>query len=113
MGKTVSFVLSPLLIGPGVYIYGASGPDYGSYEVNIDGNALRKSAHATANTTFPHLIYSNTTLSNSRHTLKLSNLGALDGDNGANKFLFDYLQATVQLGPAGLVYLLQLHAYLS
>jgi hypothetical protein len=84
-------------------VYGASGPDYGSYEVSIDGKGVVQSAHAAVNASNPHLLFSTTSLQYSPHTLKLTNLGARDGDAGAQNFLFDYLQTTVQLAPAGLV----------
>jgi hypothetical protein len=31
----------------------------------------------------------------------VTNLGAQNGDNGGNQLLFDYLETTVQLAPAG------------
>ncbi|KAF9506400.1 hypothetical protein BS47DRAFT_1367411 [Hydnum rufescens UP504] len=87
--------------GPALFVYGASGPDYGSYEVSIDGESIVLSAHASFNASSPHLLYSNSSLSYANHTLKLTNLGAQSTDQGASKFLFDYLLATTQLAPSG------------
>lgn len=90
-----------ILVGRAIYIYGASGPQFGSYQVSIDGNNVVKTAHAATNASDPFLLFSNTSLLNANHTLTLTNLGARDGDNGANDFLFDYLQFEVDLAPAG------------
>jgi hypothetical protein len=87
--------------GPALFVYGASGPDYGSYEVSIDGGSIVLSAHASFNASSPHLLYSNSSLSYANHTLKLTNLGAQSSDQGASKFLFDYLLATTELAPSG------------
>lgn len=81
-------------------MYGASGPSFGSYEISLDGGSQVLSAHASQNAT-NYLLYSSTNLTYSNHTLKVTNLGAKDNDNGGNQFLFDYLDTTVQLAPAG------------
>lgn len=88
--------------GPALYIYGFSGPDYGSFEVAIDGEKTL-SAYAAENGTTPHLLYKSDTLAYTTHTLTLTNKGALDGDAGGNAFLFDFLYLTVQMAPAGCV----------
>lgn len=94
-------MLSTPSVGPAIYIYGMSGPDFGSFEVDIDSNKTTLSAYAAENGTAPHLLYSTESLKYADHTLTLKNLGALDGDNGGNAFLFDFLHMTVQMGPAG------------
>lgn len=89
-----------VILGPTIYIYGAAGPTYGSYEISIDGGSHVSSAHASANAS-SYLLYCNNSLTYGYHTLKVTNLGAKDGDNGGNAFLFDYLDTTVQLAPSG------------
>lgn len=89
--------------GPALYIYGFSGPDYGSFEVAIDDEKTTLSAYAAENGTTPHLLYKTDSLAYTTHTLTLTNKGALDGDAGGNAFLFDYLDLTVQMAPAGCV----------
>lgn len=96
---------SPSLEGPALFVYGASGPDYGSYEISLDGGSIILSAHASSNASIPHLLYSNSSLPYANHTLKVTNLGALNGDQGAGKFLFDYLLATTEIAPTGRVFL--------
>jgi hypothetical protein len=86
--------------GPTLFIYGAAGPAYGSFEISIDGSSNISTAHASQNTS-GHLLFSTTSLKYDNHTLKVTNLGAQSGDDGGNQFLFDYLQSTVQLAPAG------------
>jgi hypothetical protein len=87
--------------GPALYLYGASGPDYGSYEISIDGGSVILSAYASTNASNPHLLYSNSSLPYANHTLKVTNLGAQNGDQGAGNFLFDYLLATTEIAPSG------------
>ena len=89
-----------VILGPAIYVYGAAGPAYGSYEIFIDDTSHIASAHASSNAS-GYLLYSTTNLTYDNHTLKVINLGAKDGDNGGNAFLFDYLETTVQLAPAG------------
>lgn len=86
--------------GPALYIYGFSGPDYGSFEVAIDDEKTTLSAYAAENGTTPHLLYKSDTLAYTTHTLTLTNKGALGGDAGGNAFLLDYLDLTVQMAPA-------------
>ncbi|KAJ7786707.1 hypothetical protein B0H14DRAFT_2957842 [Mycena olivaceomarginata] len=94
---TISFNFT----GPAVYAFGASGPDYGSYEVLVDGKSTTKSAYAASNASAPYLLYSADSLTYSPHTLTLRNLGKQGTDAGGGAFLFDFLRATVQLAPAG------------
>ncbi|KAJ6455463.1 hypothetical protein C8R45DRAFT_782890, partial [Mycena sanguinolenta] len=87
--------------GPAIYVFGASGPDYGSYEVALDGTATTKSAYAAANASSPYLLYGTDSLAYAAHTLTLRNLGKQGADAGGAAFLFDFLRTTVQLGPTG------------
>jgi len=86
--------------GPTIFVYGAAGPAYGSFEISLDGHSNVFSAYAPQNAS-GHLLFSATTLEYVNHTLTVTNLGAKDGDNGGNQLLFDYLDAGVQLAPAG------------
>ncbi|KAF8064396.1 hypothetical protein FPV67DRAFT_1504838 [Lyophyllum atratum] len=97
IGASVTFNFT----GPALYIYGHSGPSYGSYEVQIDGTTTTSSAYAPTNASGPSLLYAATNLTYAPHTLTLLNLGAKEGDKGGNALFFDYLQTTVQLAPAG------------
>lgn len=91
-------------IGPAVYVYGAAGPQYGSYAIALDGTETTHSAHSSTNQTLPYLLYSNTTLPYANHTITIRNLGASQSsDAGASAFLLDYILTTVQLAPQGYV----------
>lgn len=96
IGASLSFNFT----GPAIYIYGHAGPDYGSYEVDIDDVATVLSAHLETNATTPYLLYGASNLTYAQHTLALRNLGAKSNASG-NAFLFDFLQATIQVAPAG------------
>ncbi|KAF5363126.1 hypothetical protein D9757_007965 [Collybiopsis confluens] len=89
--------------GPALYIYGFSGPDYGSYEVQLDGISTKASAFSSNNASTPHLLYGTNNLTYSVHELTLRNLGAVsgNGDGGGNSLLFDFLEFSVQLAPGG------------
>lgn len=93
-------IISSYLIGPTLYLYGAAGPSYGSYDVSIDGTSNVSTAYASTNAT-NYLLYGTSGLTYDNHTLKVTNLGSQSGDEGGDEFLFDYLQTTVQLAPAG------------
>ncbi|KZP17380.1 hypothetical protein FIBSPDRAFT_830620 [Athelia psychrophila] len=86
--------------GPTLFVYGAAGPSYGSYEISIDGGSTVSTAYAAANAT-NYLLFGTSGLTYDNHTLKVTNLGAQGGDKGGDDLLFDYLQTTVQLAPAG------------
>jgi hypothetical protein len=88
------------MTGPTLFIYGAAGPAYGSFEISIDGGSNVSTAHAPQNAS-DYLLFSTTSLTYDNHTLKVTNLGAQNGDNGGNQLLFDYLETTVQLAPPG------------
>ncbi|KAK7445755.1 hypothetical protein VKT23_014751 [Stygiomarasmius scandens] len=89
--------------GPAIFIYGSSGPDYGSYEVQLDSSTITQSAYSSTNGSAPHLLYGATNLTYDTHQLTLRNVGAQsqNGDAGGNALLFDFLRFTVQLAPAG------------
>ncbi|KAF5376722.1 hypothetical protein D9615_007837 [Tricholomella constricta] len=97
VGASVAFNFT----GPALFIYGHSGPAYGSYEVQIDSTTSKFSAYAANNASRSFLLYGASNLTYAPHTLTLRNLGAVNGDAGGDTLLFDYLQATVQLAPAG------------
>ncbi|KAG8874390.1 hypothetical protein FRB97_005951, partial [Tulasnella sp. 331] len=87
--------------GPAIYIFGASGPQYGSYAITVDGTEWTYSAYAATNAS-NYLLYGNPNLSYGNHQLEIRNLGAFQAtDHGASAFLLDYILATVQLGPQG------------
>ncbi|KAG6808171.1 hypothetical protein H0H92_005157 [Tricholoma furcatifolium] len=97
IGASVSFNFT----GPAIFVYGASGPSYGSYEVQLDSEVSTASAYSATNVSEPSLLYGRNNLTYDSHTLTLRNLGAQNRDAGGNSLLFDYLQVTVQLAPAG------------
>jgi len=90
-------------LGPAIYIYGNTGPTYGSYQVEIDSEVLQYSAYreSASNASTPLFAASNLTYAN--HNLVLRNLGARPdvGDKGGDAFLLDYIQSTIQLAPTG------------
>ena len=61
------------------------------------------SAYAASNASTPHLLFGASNLTYGFHELLLRNLGAKSGDAGGNELLFDFIQTTVQLAPAGCV----------
>ncbi|KAJ7644705.1 hypothetical protein FB45DRAFT_824844 [Roridomyces roridus] len=96
-GATVEFNFT----GPAIYVFGAAGPAFGSYEVTIDGSSVTKSAYLPSDAASPYMLYGADNLSYADHTLRLRNLGKQGADAGGGEFLFDFLRTTVQLGPAG------------
>ncbi|KAK7032594.1 hypothetical protein VNI00_012857 [Paramarasmius palmivorus] len=87
--------------GPAIYIYGHSGPSYGTYSIDIDGKSSTLSAYATNNASTPYLLYGESNLTYAQHSLKLKNLGKQGQDQGGNGLLLDFIRATVQLAPEG------------
>jgi hypothetical protein len=87
--------------GPAIFIYGYAGPSYGWHEVQIDSTSSISSAYAANNASTPYLLFGTNNLTYGFHELVLRNLGAKNGDGSGNELLFDFLQTTVQLGPAG------------
>ncbi|KAF9254793.1 hypothetical protein L218DRAFT_975779 [Marasmius fiardii PR-910] len=74
--------------GPSLWIYGHSGPSYGSYSITIDDQVtLTRSAYAASNVSTPYLLYGTTNLTDSAHTVRLRNLGKQQslGDGGGNR----------------------------
>lgn len=94
------FLNKSLPLGPALYMYGASGPSYGSYEVNIDGTSLTSTAYSSTNASNPYLLYGANNLTYANHVLILRNLGAGNEGEGGS-LLFDFLDTTVQLAPSG------------
>lgn len=94
--------------GPALYIYGFSGPEYGSYEVLLDSSSVTASAYSSSNGSTPHLLYGTSNLTYGEHEITLRNLGAIlsNGDGGGNSLLFDFLRFTVQLAPSGCVHVI-------
>ncbi|KAF9074327.1 hypothetical protein BDP27DRAFT_1214314 [Rhodocollybia butyracea] len=99
--NTINASVSLNFTGPALYIYGFSGPEYGSYEVQLDSSSVVFSAYASSNGSLPHLLFGESNLTYDNHELTIRNLGALNGDGGGNSLLFDFLKFTVQLAPAG------------
>ncbi|KAJ3872576.1 hypothetical protein F5051DRAFT_150965 [Lentinula edodes] len=100
---TVNASINFNFTGPALYIYGFSGPEYGSYEVLLDSSSVTASAYSSSNGSTPHLLYGTSNLTYGEHEITLRNLGAIssNGDGGGNSLLFDFLRFTVQLAPAG------------
>ncbi|KAJ7776816.1 hypothetical protein DFH07DRAFT_865656 [Mycena maculata] len=94
---TVSFNFT----GPAIYLFGAAGPVYGSYEVLFDGVSSTRSVYVVSNALTPCLLYCAVNLTYTAHTLTLHNLGKQGTDAGGREFLFDFLRATLQLAPVG------------
>jgi hypothetical protein len=89
--------------GPAVYIYGNTGPDFGSYEIQIDSAKIRQSAYSATASNASRLLYGASNLSYKMHNIMLTNLGAIpeNGDGGGDRFLLDYITSTIQVGPTG------------
>ncbi|KIJ44171.1 hypothetical protein M422DRAFT_228862 [Sphaerobolus stellatus SS14] len=101
---TIGASLSFNFTGPAIYIYGSAGPDYGTFEVNIDGSSAIVNAHLDDDAPNPYLFYGTKTLAYVPHTLVLRNLGSKNTTAAAlgagNAFLFDFLRTTIQVAPA-------------
>ncbi|KAF8900121.1 hypothetical protein CPB84DRAFT_1048079 [Gymnopilus junonius] len=91
------------ITGPSVYVYGNTGPSYGSYEVNIDTFTMQYSAFRESATDKSTLLFAASNLTYANHVIIVRNLGALPGagDKGGDAFLLDYIDTTIQLAPAG------------
>lgn len=98
-----TFVSLAIHTGSDIYVYGASGPSFGSIEIALDGASSAStvvSAYAT-NTTVPHLVYEAHNLSTpSMHQLVMKNLGPRSQEEGSS-MLLDFVKTTVQLAPQG------------
>ncbi|KIM41838.1 hypothetical protein M413DRAFT_138966 [Hebeloma cylindrosporum] len=101
--KTKGASVSLNFTGPAIYIYGSMGPTYGSYEVEIDSVQMQYSAYRESADNSSKLLFSASSLTYANHSLVLRNLGARSdvGDKGGDAFLLDYIDATIQLAPAG------------
>ncbi|KAF8816883.1 hypothetical protein BYT27DRAFT_7076140 [Phlegmacium glaucopus] len=102
--KKIGACVSLDITGPAVFIYGNTGPSYGSYEVQIDRVVQRFSAYReSSDNSSSKLLYSSTSLTYAKHHVVLRNLGAKPevGDKGGDAFLLDYIRSTIQLAPSG------------
>ncbi|KAJ2927990.1 hypothetical protein H1R20_g9115, partial [Candolleomyces eurysporus] len=89
--------------GPALYVYGHKGPRFGSIRIGLDTATIEVSAYAASESTSPTLLYSTSNLTYARHSLALTNVGAVSsaGDAGGDAFLLDFIQWTIQAAPAG------------
>ncbi|KAJ6471762.1 hypothetical protein C8R47DRAFT_988001 [Mycena vitilis] len=85
--------------GSEFFLYGAVGPAFGSYEIEVDGCAEQHSANAAQNSS-GHLLFSGKNLAYSDHTVKVTNLGPKHYGEGTD-LLVDFLKTTVDIAPAG------------
>ncbi|KAF6750364.1 hypothetical protein DFP72DRAFT_910902 [Ephemerocybe angulata] len=85
--------------GPAIYLYGHTGPRFGSYEIQLDTQTIIQSAHGAEESTGPTLLYGAENLTYGNHQLSLKNLGAKGAEG--NAFLLDFIQYTFQAAPAG------------
>ncbi|TFK68794.1 hypothetical protein BDN72DRAFT_960023 [Pluteus cervinus] len=98
--RQVGAVVGFNFTGPAIYVYGNSGPAFGSFEVNLDGIKTNYSAYAAKNATTPYVLFKADNLTYSKHQLSFKNLGA--GSQGPGDIFFlDYMQQTIQVAPAG------------
>lgn len=90
-------------LGPALYVYGSTGPTFGSYEIEIDSTVLRYSAYSQTSKNVSTLLFAASNLTFANHNVVLRNVGAqVDaGDKGGDGFLLDYIHSTIQLAPAG------------
>ncbi|PPQ83210.1 hypothetical protein CVT25_004269 [Psilocybe cyanescens] len=91
------------ITGPALYVYGSTGPTFGSYEIEIDSTVLRYSAYSQTSKNVSTLLFAASNLTFANHNVVLRNVGAqVDaGDKGGDGFLLDYIHSTIQLAPAG------------
>lgn len=89
-------------VGTGLDIYGASGPAYGSYDVQIDGQSTIATAYAPENGTTPYLMYTTSGLNVSQeHTLVLRNLGNNGNTTQGSLMLLDFASLSVPISAQG------------
>jgi len=89
--------------GPAIYVYGAIGPAYGTFQVVLDNQAtLNGTAFRSAPYTGSYLLFGTSGLTYGNHQITLRNLGVTAVDSG-NALLLDYIQSTIQLAPSGQV----------
>ncbi|KAJ6504554.1 hypothetical protein DFH09DRAFT_1000692 [Mycena vulgaris] len=94
-GASFSFAFK----GAEFFLYGAVGPAFGSYKVDIDGCVEEHSAHA-ANNASGHLLFHTKSLAYQDHTVTITNLGPKHRSEGTN-LLVDFIKTTVDIAPAG------------
>ncbi|KAK6981115.1 hypothetical protein R3P38DRAFT_3115145 [Favolaschia claudopus] len=85
--------------GSEFFLFGAAGPAFGSYEVDIDGWKETRSAHAAQNVS-QHLLFHANKLLYKEHTVKVTNLGGKRRGEGKD-LLVDFVKTTVDIAPAG------------
>ncbi|CED84703.1 hypothetical protein [Phaffia rhodozyma] len=95
-GASVAFNFT----GSSLYVWGATGPTCGSYQITLDGNVSNHTAYNTVNGTDRFLLYGASNLSYSAHELTLQNLGDLDGQSGG-ELLLDLVEVAVAFAGAG------------
>lgn len=96
----------PRILGTDIYVYGASGPTYGSFSISVDNQTVTGSAYS-AQEGVPYLLYyKNGLASDVQHILNITNLGPVNAGEG-NTTLLDYIQTTIELAPAGYVHALE------
>lgn len=89
-------------IGTGIELYGASGPAFGSYSVELDGQNTTSTAFSATNGTLPHLLYSTSGLNVSQqHSLVLRNLGNDGNTTQGSQMLLDFAKLTVPIAAEG------------
>lgn len=90
--------------GSTVFIWGASGPTYGSYSVKLDSlEPVSYSSYADAYVQNRQLLYSAKSLVYGEHTVVVEALGAQEGFGTTNstQLLIDLFEYTVELGGEG------------
>ncbi|KAJ6453368.1 hypothetical protein C8R45DRAFT_1039268 [Mycena sanguinolenta] len=85
--------------GSQISLYGAAGPAFGSYQIDIDGCVETHSAHSTRNAA-GYLLFNTDTLAYTEHTVKVTNLGPIRRGEGTD-LLVDLVKTTVDIAPAG------------
>ncbi|KAJ7806285.1 hypothetical protein B0H14DRAFT_2876174 [Mycena olivaceomarginata] len=82
--------------GSDLFLFGAAGPQFGSYEIELDGRRETHSAHASQNAS-GHLLFSKHGLNAEReHELKVTNLGPKHKGEGTD-LLVDFVKSTAQI----------------
>ncbi|KAF7303345.1 hypothetical protein MIND_00562200 [Mycena indigotica] len=85
--------------GSEFFIFGAAGPKYGAYEVDIDASKHVRSAHALRNIG-QYLLFHQRGLEYKEHLVKVTNLGRRPKWDGTD-LLVDFVKTTVDVAPAG------------
>lgn len=86
--------------GSNVALYGATGPSFGAYTVQIDGGAPTRGVAYQQNGTTYRQLYAQQSLAQGPHSVVVTSLGA-DTSGYGSQLLFDYAAVTVQVGGAG------------